>query len=267
MATSKLIADRIAILRTVGTALHVHGPEIVADLEKLLFPNGTPPNLDTQGFLAALENVLIRYRDELVAADAAHVAELADDGGYRAKREASIQELRNYLSSLRDVIVRNYNAEVATAYNLSGPLTEDAQALLNTAQNAARLLRSRPLTEVPRNKSLKLDPILAAEDLEAHSAALQQSLNDVEREKREAQMTLSAKEVQIARWPVVYSGTADATAALFVLGGRPELAEKVRPTARRRAGTPEAEDTSVPIGTDPPAAPVAPNGPDEPKNG
>ena len=114
---------------------------------------------------------------------------------------------------------------------------------------------------------MKLDPILAAEDLEAHAAALQQLLNDVEREKREAQMTLSAKDVQIARWPVVYSGAADATAALFVLGGRPELAEKVRPTARRRAGTPEADDTSASIATDTPPAPVAPNGPEKRENG
>ncbi|HRI68300.1 MAG TPA: hypothetical protein PK156_28920 [Polyangium sp.] len=256
MATSKLIADRIAILRTVQAALQVHGPEVVTDLEKLLFPNGTPPNLTVPGLLAALENTLERYADALFAADQAHASELADDDGYRAKRETCIQELRNYLTSLREVVVRNYGAEVANAYGLPGVVSEDAQFLLNTTNTAARLLRSRPLTEVSRNKSLKLDPILAAEDLEAHHAALSQALNDVEREKRESQMTLSAKDAEIARWPIVYSGGADATAALFVLGGRPELAEKVRPTARRRAGTPEIEDT-----------PAAPSVPEEPKNG
>jgi hypothetical protein len=244
--------------------LHVHGPEIVTDLEKLLFPDGVPQNLTVQGFLTALENALSRYGDALISADETHAAELADDGGYRAKREACIQELRNYHTSLRDVVVRNYGPEVAVAYGLAGALSEDAQVLLNTTKNAAKLLRSRPLTEVARNKSLKLDPILAADDLDAHYATLAQSLDDVEREKREAQVTLSAKDAQIARWPVVYSGAADAAAALFVLGGRPELAEKVRPTARRRAGTPEADDTTTPGGPD---APVMPSAPQEPKNG
>ncbi len=264
---SKLIADRFAILRTVRVALHVHAPEIVADLEKLLFPAGTPQNLTVQGFLAALEYSLTRYGDALIAADETHAAELADDGGYRAKREACIQELRNYHTSLRDIVARNYSAEVAVAYGLAVALPEDAQVLLNMTKNAAKLLRSRPLTEVARNKSLKLDPIAAADDLDAHHAALAQALNDVEREKREAQITLSAKDTQVARWPVVYSATADAAAALFVLGGRPELAEKVRPTARRRAGTPETEDTTIPAGGDTPVAPVAPAPPEEPKNG
>lgn len=264
MAISKLIADRTAILRTVRTALHIHGPEIAVDLEKLLFPGGAPQNLTVQGFLTALENTLGRYGEALIAADETHAAELADDGGYRAKREACIHELRNYHTTLRDLFIRNYGPEVAAAYGLSGALPEDTQVLLNTTKNAAKLLRSRPLTEVARNKSLKLDPLAAADDLDAHNAALAASLDDIEREKREAQVTLSAKDAQIARWPVVYSGAADAAAALFVLGGRPELAEKVRPTARRRAGTPEAEDTTVPASGDNPTVPGAP---EESKNG
>jgi hypothetical protein len=244
---SKLIADRFAILRTVRAALHVHAPEIVADLEKLLFPNGAPQNLTVQGFLTALEDNLGRYGDALIAADETHVAELADDDGYRSQREACIQEVRNYQTSIRDIVARNYGPEVAFAYGLAVPLPEDAQLLLNTTKNAARLLRMRPLLEVARNKSLKLDPIAAADDLDAHNTALAKALDDVEREKREAQVTLSAKDALIARWSIVYSGTANAAAALFLLGGRPELAVKVRPTARRRAGTPEAEDTTTPV--------------------
>jgi len=267
LTISKLIADRFAILRTVRTALHVHGPEIVPDLEKLLFPGGAPQNLTVQGFLTALEDCLDRYGDGLIAADDAHAAELADDGGHRAKREARLQELRNYFASLRDIVARNYGAEVAVAYGLVGASSDDAQVLLNTTKNAANLLRSRPLTEASHIKSLKLDPLAVADDLDAHHAALSESLDDIEREKREAQITLSAKDAQIARWPVVYSGTADAAAALFVLGGRPELAEKVRPTARRRAGTPEADDATTPVEGNPPVKGNPPVAPEKPQNG
>jgi hypothetical protein len=263
LTISKSIADRTAILRVVRAALQVHAPEIVPELEKLLFPGGPPQNLTVAGFLGALEASIERYGDALVAADETHAAELADDGGYRAKRETCVHELRNYHTSLRDIVVRNYGAEVAVAYGLAVALPEEPQVLLNTTKNAAKLLRSRPLTETARNKSLKLDPIAAADDLDAHNAALAKALEDVERERREAQVTLSAKDAQLARWSVMYSGTADAVAALFVLGGRPELAEKVRPTARRRAGTPEAEDTPVVVG----GAPVTPVAPEETKNG
>lgn len=261
MAISKLIADRMAILRTVRTALQVHGPEVVPEIEKLVFPDGVPQNLTVQGFVAAVEKTLERYGDALLAADEQHAAELADDGGFRADRDARIHDVRNYLSSLRDLLSANYGAEVAAAYGLSGAVTEDAQHLLNTSKNTAKLLRSRPLTEGPRNKSLKIDPLLAADDLDEHNAALQKALNDIEREKREAQMTLSAKDAQVARWPIVYSGSADVVAALFVLGGRPELAEKVRPTAKRRAGAPEAEDG---LGAPVVAAPNTPSTPSTP---
>lgn len=261
VALSKLIADRMAILRTVRTALQVHGPDVVPEIEKLVFPDGIPQNLTVAGFLTAVDKTLERYGDALIASDEQHAAELADDGGIRASRDARIHEVRNYLSSLRDVITANYGAEVAAAYGLSGPTTDEAQHLLNTSKTSAKLLRSRPLTEAPRNKSLKIDPLLAADDLDEHNAALSKALDDVEREKREAQATLSAKDAQVARWPVVYSGSADVVAALFVLGGRPELAEKVRPTARRRAGTPEADDgQGAPlVGT--PNAPSTPSTP------
>lgn len=260
MGNSKLIADRLAILRTVRTATRVHGPEVATAIEKLVFPDGVPQNLTVQGFLTAVEKTLERYGDALAAADEQHISELADDAAVRADRQNRIQDVRNYLSSLRDLIIANYGRDIAAAYGLTGALTEDPQLLLNTSKNAAKILRSRPLTEAPRNKSLKIDSVLAADDLDAHNAALSKALEDVEREKREAQTTLSAKDEQIARWSMVYSGSADLVSALFVLGGRPELAEKVRPTARRRLGTPEAEDAPETAGASPPAAPPAPSG-------
>jgi hypothetical protein len=79
---------------------------------------------------------------------------------------------------------------------------------------------------------------------------LRKSLGDIEREKREAQLTLNAKNEAMAAWGPGYQGVADAVAALFVIGGRADLADKVRPTARRRAGLPEAEDAATPQGAD-----------------
>ncbi len=46
----------------------------------------------------------------------------------------------------------------------------------------------------------------------------------------------------------MYQGVADTITGLYEIAGRPDLADRVRPTTRRRAGVPED--------TDPPAAPT-----------
>jgi len=245
MKPSKMVSDRAVIARTVRSALNIHGPEVAPELEKLLFPDGTPGKLTVAEFVQALGDSLGRYVAALTAADSNHSVELADDDGYRIQRDERLAEHRNFFSSLRDLVIRNYSQTVATAYGLTVTLPEDPQQLLTLTRNTVKALRERPLVELPRNKSLKLDPSAAADDLEEHAKALEKALDDVERERREAQVTQSAKDALMGRWAVVYPGIADSAAALFSLAGRPELADRIRPTARRRSGVPEEEDTEA----------------------
>ncbi|MDI3288880.1 hypothetical protein [Polyangium sp. 15x6] len=251
---SKMVADRAAIARAVQSAATVHGPEAAADLEALLFPKGAPEKVTVADFLAALGETLGRYVASLEAADRAHAAELADDDGYRAARDERGAELKNVYSSLRELVTRSYGPAVADAYGLGSALPEDPQHLLGLAGQAEKLLRERPLTEQPKIKSLTLSPIAAADDLAVAMAALRSALQDVEREKREAQLTQNAKDELMTRWGSVYPGVADTLAGLFTLARRPALADRVRPTARRRAGLPEAEDTAAPAQPPAPAS-------------
>jgi hypothetical protein len=231
-------------------------------IEKALFPKGVPPNLTVAGVLSALGAHLQARADALVTADKAHAAELADDDAPRAAREEGVSETRGYLVSLRANLAGNYGPEIAVAYGLDAALPEDAAALANLAGKVEHLLRSRPLAEPPKRASLKLDPIAAADDLKALGDGLRKSLGDVEREKREAQLTQNAKNATMAAWGPAYQGVADAVAALFVIGGRADLADKVRPTARRRAGLPEVEDTANSQAPEGGGAPVPPGGAD-----
>jgi hypothetical protein len=240
---SRMIADRVTIATTVQSALDIHATEMAPALEALLFPGGAPKDLTVAGFITALRTLLDRRTKALIDADLAHTAELADDDGYRSTRDENIAELRVYITSLRNTIVGNYGAEVAGAYGLNTPLPDDAQVLVNMAASIEKLLRTRSLAEPPKRKSLTVDPIAAADDLRALGEAVAASLNDVEREKREAQMTLNVKSEAMSAWSHGYEGVADAAAALLFLAGRPDLADRVRPTAKRRQGMPEAEDT------------------------
>ncbi len=241
---SRMVSDRLAITNNVVAAFDIHGPETAPVLEKLLFPHGVPPDLTMAMVLAAFGAHLRARAETLVAADRVHMTELADDDGYRAKRDDCTAEARDFLSTLRSGLGRNYGQVVAGAYGLGAPIPEDPHTVLVLADNVENLLRNRPLAEPAKNKSMKIDPLAAADDLKACAAALRTALGDIDREKREAQLTQTAKNEAMAAWGTSYSGVADAAAAFFVLAGRPGLAERVRPTARRRAGLPEPEDTT-----------------------
>lgn len=252
---SRMVSDRVSITHTVASAVVIHGPEAAPELEKTLFPDGPPPGgITVAAVLDALGGLLTRRTAALVAADRTHAVELADDDEHRAKRDERITDLRGYLSSLRANLTGNYGPGLSVAYGLPAAIPDDAASLLTLAGSVEHLLRNRPLTEPPKRHSLAIDPVATADDLQAAAAELQASLGDVEREKREAQLTLNAKNEALAEWTSGYQGVADAVSALFYLAGKRELAEKVRPTARRRAGLPEAGDTP-PVEPPPPAPP------------
>jgi len=239
---SRMVADRIAITHTVTTAIGVHAPEILPTLESTLFPTGVPKDLTVGAVIGAFKDLLQRRTDELVVVDRAHTLELADDDDHRAQRDERIEDLKSFLVSLRASFTNAYSAKVAAAYGLGQAPPDDTPKLILLANNVEALLRSRPLAEPPRKPSLKLDPIAAADDIKSTVASLQSSLDNVERERREAQVTLGAKTDGMAAWGTAYSSVAEVATAAFILGGRADLAERLRPTARRRAGLLEPDD-------------------------
>jgi hypothetical protein len=248
---SRMVADRVAISNTVITAVRIHGPEVAPIVEKVLFPNGPPNNLTVAQVIDAIGTYLERGTTTLVQADRAHTTELADDEGIRQHREECMIDLKDFLSALRTNIIRNYGAVVAGAYSLGAALPDDGPALLLLADNVENLLRSRALSEPAKNQSLKLDPLVAANDVKANANALRVALANVEREKREAQLTQNDKAEAMAAWGTTYSASADAAAAFLALGGRLDLAQRVRPTARRRAGLPDEEAAPTPAAPPP----------------
>jgi hypothetical protein len=239
---SRMVSDRVAITTTVVTAIDIHGPEVAPALEKVLYPNGAPQDVSIAKVLIALGAHLQAQTMHLVQADRAHTTELADDDEQRRKREEALVDLREFLGALRSSLIQNFAGSLAAAYGLGGAIPEDASTVLVLAGHVEDFLRNRPLVEVPKNKSIKIDPILAADEVKTLANALTKALADVDREKREAQLTQAGKNEAMAAWGTSYSGVADATAAFFALAGRPDLAERVRPTARRRAGLLEPED-------------------------
>jgi hypothetical protein len=247
---SKMVADRISISGTVMSSLTVHGPEVAPALEALLFPQGAPPDLTVALFLQALHDALARNRDRIGAADLAHAAELADDDPPRAARDAGLAALRANLIGLRATLLGTFGPATLASYGIPTSIPEAPELLVRAATLIEEQLRTRPLTEPPLQPGVSVNPVAVADAIRAQLVAVGDAVAAVERERREAQLTLEAKNKALAEWTAGYPGIASVTTGLFELAGRNDLADVVRPTARRRAGLTEAQDA----GSDPSGA-------------
>lgn len=240
---SKAVSDRMAITRTLTSALEVHGAEVATALDAALFPEGAPANCDVRVLLLALQGYAQRALDEVVAKDQAHAVELADDGEPRQAREASRGALRECMIGIRSTLEGVYGGRILGAYGLTGETPIDADALVHSASTTEDLLRNRPLTEQPLRLGVTVDAIALANELHGRIGALRTALGDVRREEREAQVTREARNASLLKWNWTYQGLADVTTGLFEVAGHAALADRVRPTARRRAGMTEEADT------------------------
>jgi hypothetical protein len=96
--------------------------------------------------------------------------------------------------------------------------------------------------EQAKQVGVTVDTKALGHSLEASVKRLRTALGDVRREEREAQLTLKARNEAATVWNTRYQGVADTATGIFELVGQADLADLVRPTARRRAGVTEQSD-------------------------
>jgi hypothetical protein len=249
--TSKMVANRLSVSRTVHSSVATHGDDLAETLTAVLFPDGPPAKLTMARVLTAVGGVLTRADKAVAAADLAHVTELSDDDEYRRQRDEAATTVREQLASIRDLLGGTFGKETLSAYALGEALPDNPQQLLGRAAATAKLLRTRPLTEKPRYAGVTVQPKLLADDLLAAQASLQAALDATKREEREAQLTLEGKNRAAESWQQVYPAVSNALYGLYLLAGRKDLAERITPTARRRAGLPEEGDAPSAEGEEP----------------
>nr|AGC72636.1 hypothetical protein [uncultured bacterium A1Q1_fos_565] len=262
---SKMAAGRLAISATVTSSATVHGPQIVEPLHAVLFPKGTAKPELTEKLLAALGDVLERAAKEVQDADLAHAAELLDDVEPRLVRDEAHAKLAATLLSLRETLAALYGPATMAAYGLSESLPELGAQLLQRGRAVESLLRKTPIAQKPLRAGVTVKASVLADELAPLVEALDKALDAVQRESREAQLTLTRKNQATAAWDQVYQGVTYAFYGLYLLAGRKDLAERIEPTARRRAGLTEEADQPHPL-ADPlspsPGSPGGPSGPD-----
>ncbi|MEM1413540.1 MAG: hypothetical protein AAGH15_01500 [Myxococcota bacterium] len=225
---SKMVTDRQKSAALLLAILDAQGARLRAGLEADLGGEAGAAGL---AYLAGMGSRLATARDAMVAADEAHEAELGDDPAARDARDAASSALRERMITLREIVRGVYGAAAEEAV-FTGRIPMDAVVVARTAGEVATRLEAARLPE-PRVSGAALDVAALAAELRAGRAALEKALDDVAREAREAQVTLTEKTESMAAYDRVFVQFASSLFSAFESAGEPALAARVRPSRRR----------------------------------
>lgn len=239
---SKQVSDRAKASRGLAQTLETNASALAEAIEKALARGASKPKKlgDLTGLFVAMGALVTAVSEELEAADQAHEREMADDAAPRDEREAAIAAVREVLVDLRSALVAAYPASALKAVGLSGAAPYDGQALLSYGKKVLEGLEGAKLG-APKREGLHVDTKVFAKDLRKQLRALDPALAAVAREQREGEATLATKTKALAENDRTFQRTAAAVEALARFGGRDDIADKVRPSARR-PGLPAEEE-------------------------
>ncbi|UJR79425.1 hypothetical protein [Sandaracinus amylolyticus] len=232
---TKLVANRQAAARAVVSALAVHARGKADMIEEALFPGGVPRALTIGGLIDALGDALERRAQAIGDAERALVAEHADDEPARTERDEAAAALRDAITGIAHSVSGAYGDAMLGRYRLAGAPPDGGDLLINRAGIILGRLEAGAPRE-PARRGRRVDFGDLAEELREALERLQRALGDVKREERELQGAQSARDAQLPEFERVYGGVASIASGLLELAGEADLAERVKPTVRRRAG-------------------------------
>lgn len=245
---SRRVAKCATIVRTVATAGETCADEIVALLDSLLFPDGPPPNLTLRDFILALVAFILSVQAELEARDRFLAKELGDDVAARDERDEQQAKIRKDLVSIRALIESLFGDLGLARAGLAAPIPTNNDSLIQLANSSAEQIETNSFGSAD---GVTLDRAAIAGKLRGSAQSFRSALDTHKTEQRETQLARASRDIQLDLWFQVYPGVADVLAGLATIAGRPDIANRVRPTAGRRAGEPE------PIDLEPPPDPSA----------
>jgi hypothetical protein len=233
MSSSKMVNDRQRAATIVTQAALTHADQVGARLDQELAPASSA---DATGNIAALirrlGQTLKASIDELVAADRVHESEKADDVEVRQELDEAIDGVYREVVDFRAVL-EGVGGTAATAQaGLAGATPREPIALGRLAH--ALHDRLPALTGVTSmRRGVTFDAMAYAEPLKEALSRLERAQQALRREERELEATLMAKNRVMSAHDTRFLTIARTLESLFRLAGFEELANRVRPSARR----------------------------------
>lgn len=238
---SKTTADRGKITRTITSTVDANSQEAGSAFEKLLFPNGVPPNLTAEDVLIAISGVLGRRYQTLEAADIERASETQDDDALRDLRDSLVPETRDQVMAIESIVEAHWGERGVGAVGLEGNTPRSPDHLLHYGRNVSSKLAR--LDNMDTRLSVNPPPLdQLADELDDLLDELAGVIDDLQIDVRETENARAERNRALDEWDETYSPVASIVENIFRLAELEAQAERVRPTSRRRSGRPEPED-------------------------
>ena len=232
------VTARIQSCRTVVRAIDTFGGRLVDELGPSFTPllgEGQVMPFETQ--LELFKKRLILVRDQLVAADRAYRDQRAQETLVRGRRDAAVQEVNRDVVDLRDALKGVYTAERLAELGFPRRMPRGPEKLSEQASYLNLRLGDPDLDLSGARYEFQVEPTNLVTKLSGSSATLQQAIEDLAREKRESEALKLAKDDALERYNSSFLWIARSVESLLRLAGLDKVAERVRPSSRRKGET------------------------------
>lgn len=253
---SRATATKLANGSAVVSAIEVQGMRIAQRAKTSLFGESADAP-DLEALVAQLGVTLKLSGDGLRTFEAEYLAERTDDAAVRAARDEALANGSAVYMDVKSLVSTAFGAGYASRVGLSGATERRPDLFAAQARNAQRLLAT---VEPPESRfgGAAIDVAALSSQIDAAVTPLEQALRDLDRESRENQAAMIRRDEAAEHWDTVYVFVANTMVELAKAAGEHALAERLRPTDRRRAGVEGPTDGPEPSGptTDEPGGPT-----------
>ena len=181
--------------------------------------------------------------DAMVKADDAHLEELRDDTTARDGRDEDVDAAHDEVVTNRAQLTTIMGDKYVARLGFEGDTPEEPLELARVVGAVVTNLTKIPAPE-PLIEDYTFNPSKWAAKISKTLGKLEGAVAEVNKEVREAEATLSAKNDAIEDYDRAFSVTANLFSALLDAAGKKDLAKKVRPSTRRAGQT--VEDAAKP---------------------
>lgn len=183
--------------------------------------------------------------DPLRVADTAYEAEAADDGLPRKDRDAARQRLYEALVVGRDRLRGVFGAESLPIVGFAGPTPTEVTAVLAYGAQVVAALQQPRLPPLRDSRDAHVPPGVV-EEVGTALQALRATQDVVLREGRELTAAAAARNAALDAQAATFTTVAQLGVSLLRLAEQHALAERLRPSARRRGLTAAEENEPLP---------------------
>ena len=237
---SKQVTDRRKSSDSVVEAANVHAERVATAAEAILTPylvaGEAMPDIKLLMLLAG--RCLSARSAKMVEADEAHIHELSDDAPARDRRDRAHEGLNDAVVGMREAMIGLFGQRQTEALGFATETPRDAAALVSFSKTVSKSLRDKTFP-APARMKVTWSPKAEADEIDVLRKELDEALSGVAREVKEAEATLVDKNTAIEGYDEAFSGVARLLQGIFVFAGESELANRVRPSARRPGQTEE----------------------------